>query len=1228
MSEPKKLKLLNKTASRGSQRDRFHQAGSVVYIEPLVDAIIDPVIVTSSNFDTIEFLNNAAQRLFGYSGRDVCGKTVDVLISYDSRPSPTAIHSRLHFDNDGRPTSVQGRTQRGENFSAQAYFSEIKSGVEKFSLITIMRDSISGLPGYGQGASAVDLSESVQPREPFAYEHSVMGYHSLDSEGILIDVNDVWLAKLGYSRNEVLGHRLIEFLSDASVRFFEKNFTHFKSLGQARAVEIELVAKDGSCVNAMFECKAAFDTAGRYIRSHCLFQDITRQKLVEERLSESQERFRVLAEVSPDAICVHAEGKVLFVNPAGARLFGAARAEDLIDKQILDLVHPGYRDRVGGRLARLMRNGQPTTFEEQKILRLDGEVIDVEAAAAPLIYEGRPAVQVVARDITERKKADSALRTSEDLYRSTIDSMADMIHVVDSSLKITLTNKTFTDWCQKYNLICDAVGKSIIEVFPFLNPGVLEEYGRVFSTGEALVTEEAHTLFGQFVTTETRKIPIKENGEISKVITIVRDITDRMKAEAALRESEERFRMMADFTHDWEYWLGVDGNYVYISPSCETTTGHKPDEFHSEPHLLRKIVHPDDLEILNQHSKTTSDSDEVASIDFRIRTKDGEVRWINHVCQAVHSSEGEYLGRRASNRDITDRKLAEDALRQERDRAQRYLDVAGTVLLAIDKNQEVILINRKGCEVLGCEESEILDTNWFDRFVPTHWRESTRAAFDELMKGVVGDHEYRESPVITRKGEERIIAWHNTVLHDEDGNVRGTLSSGSDITDRRHMEQVQAALFSISEATLLSKSLEELLKIIHQILGGLIDTTNFYVALYDAEHDQYTFPYLVDQYHSVADLQPEQLKKTLTDYVRRTGQALLADSKADEELRLRGEVGVVGEPSQVWLGVPLITQQGTIGVVAVQSYTDPTLYKERDMDLMTFVSRHITIAIERKLAEEALRESEEHHRSLLETMNEGLIVRDDSDIITFANNKLCEMIGYSRNDIIGTSLSNYLDDENDLILKEQLEQRRAGNRQPYELQFTRSDGRSITTIVSPEPVRDAVGNIVGSFAVITNITELKRTEEKLRQATELLRTEREALTQKNIALKEILDHLETERKDYKQSICNDVERAINPILTRFKMLLGLEKASDIEALESHLTAILAKDIDAFRNRYSTLTPREIEICEMIRVNHSSKEISERLNLSLLTVHKHREQIRRKLGITSKGINLSTYLQSH
>ncbi|NPV14900.1 PAS domain S-box protein [candidate division WOR-3 bacterium] len=130
----------------------------------------------------------------------------------------------------------------------------------------------------------------------------------------------------------------------------------------------------------------------------------------------------------------------------------------------------------------------------------------------------------------------------------------------------------------------------------------------------------------------------------------------------------------------------------------------------------------------------------------------------------------------------------EQELRQEKERAQMYLDVAGVIIVALDREGKVTLINRQGRQVLGYQEDEVLGKEWFENFLPETVRNETRAMFDMLMRGEVEPAAEYENPVLTRSGEERLIHWHNVVIRDESGKIVGTLSSGEDITERRRAE--------------------------------------------------------------------------------------------------------------------------------------------------------------------------------------------------------------------------------------------------------------------------------------------------------------------------------------------------------------------------------------------------------------------------------------------------------
>jgi len=198
----------------------------------------------------------------------------------------------------------------------------------------------------------------------------------------------------------------------------------------------------------------------------------------------------------------------------------------------------------------------------------------------------------------------------------------------------------------------------------------LEELERRVKQLEKEVLERKHA--DEELRESNRRLQLAYDQSIVYARHLNEEISERKRIEMALQKSEERFRTVADFSHDWEYWISPDGDSVYVSPSSQRITGYSPDAFHRDPKLLKAICHPDDHELLASHMRQEMDSSEALSIDFRITTRSGEERWIGHVCQPVYTSDGALLGRRATNRDITKRKRAE----QEREKVVEKLQAA------------------------------------------------------------------------------------------------------------------------------------------------------------------------------------------------------------------------------------------------------------------------------------------------------------------------------------------------------------------------------------------------------------------------------------------------------------------------------------------------------------------------------------------------------------------------
>jgi PAS domain S-box-containing protein len=212
----------------------------------------------------------------------------------------------------------------------------------------------------------------------------------------------------------------------------------------------------------------------------------------------------------------------------------------------------------------------------------------------------------------------------------------------------------------------EVVGKET-EVF-YTSKEVYEEQGRVrfnltakekLSPYKVNYRKKDKTIFRS----ETVGTVVKdEEGTVIGFLGLMRDLSKQRKESDKLQELELKYRTVADFTYDWEYWIRPDGTFRYMSPSCERITGYKPEQFFDNPILLREIVVLEDRDIWDKHCSDSVKELRLRELQFRIEMSSGEVRWIEHACQPVMGGNDELLGFRASNRDITKRKKVEDEL--------------------------------------------------------------------------------------------------------------------------------------------------------------------------------------------------------------------------------------------------------------------------------------------------------------------------------------------------------------------------------------------------------------------------------------------------------------------------------------------------------------------------------------------------------------------------------------
>ncbi|MGE4290584.1 MAG: PAS domain S-box protein [Desulfovibrio sp.] len=249
------------------------------------------------------------------------------------------------------------------------------------------------------------------------------------------------------------------------------------------------------------------------------------------------------------------------------------------------------------------------------------------------------------------------------------------------------------------------------------------------------------------------------------------------------RENEERFRSMADFAFDWEYWLGEDGKFLYISPSCERITGYRTEEFEADPELLLRIVHPDDLGIWNEHSHLEGSGHESSvSVEFRIVTKQGEVRWIGHNCMAVRAADGSLRGRRSSNRDITRNKEREEKLLL----LTRAVEQSPLSVVITDPKGDIEFVNPHFTALTGYSAEEVQGQN---PRVLKSGRQPTSFYHEMWATITAGNEWYGEFCNLKKNGEEYWERASISPIKSPSGEITHYLAVKEDITERRRARE-------------------------------------------------------------------------------------------------------------------------------------------------------------------------------------------------------------------------------------------------------------------------------------------------------------------------------------------------------------------------------------------------------------------------------------------------------
>ena len=390
------------------------------------------------------------------------------------------------------------------------------------------------------------------------------------------------------------------------------------------------------------------------------------------------------------------------------------------------------------------------------------------------------------------------------------------------------------------------------------------------------------------------------------------------------------------------------GKYIFMSPSVSKLTGYNIHELNKIgfKNIVEKVAEKKENRYKINGGKNLTVEEYFAK--YYIKTKNGEHKWVEDNSFAYIDENGKITTSIGILRDTSALQNFISILNDEKVNLDRIFDLADTVLLQFDSDLNIVMINKKGCEVFGGEENELIGKN-IDDFVPNEFKILYKQFTDELLGNPEIITRSSKGTIKTLKGESKIIEWHNTVIRDNNGEVVSIISSAQDITARRKERKIKEIILEILEAANTEKNLHDFFKFIHNSISKVMKAENFYIAYYNREEDVLTFPYFVDKFDD--DDSPQKLGKGLTEYVIRTGKAVLVDKELDNKLMEKGEAELVGPQSEIWLGVPLTIKDKVIGVIVLQDYENETTYGETEKQMLEMIAYPISRAIERKVDE-------------------------------------------------------------------------------------------------------------------------------------------------------------------------------------------------------------------------------------------------------------------------------------
>ncbi|MGB6607153.1 MAG: PAS domain S-box protein [Atribacterota bacterium] len=735
-----------------------------------------------------------------------------------------------------------------------------------------------------------------------------------------------------------------------------------------------------------------------------------KRKKAEEDLRKNQQEFASLFKNNPEALVYTDEkGNILDMNPCFSSLFGYT-LDEIKGRNIDDgmIAAPNKMKEAKKLTSEALK--EDFYFETVR-KKKNGTLFPVAISGSRVIIGSRFKGLIASyQDITERQKMMDDLKNSEEKYRSLYENMPGVCYRADREGNILMVNLPGAKLLG-YKSPEEIVGKNLVKDLYYIpedrkifleelkkRKGVVKDYEVTLKRRDGTpvtVSTSSHYYYdkeGSINGAEGILVDITERKQNEKLQQALYNISNAANSPISLNQLYKNIHQELSNIIDTKNFhialLNKEENKIHfdyfldekddISVTLEYSNTGSLSAYAiktGQPLLLNrqqinKMIERGEL--ILSHLGTLTEDTLWLGVPLKIEGKIiGTMGVLSYTNPHLYSEKDIKIMEFVSSQIATaiKRKQDEEALYKSQQEFASLFRNSPEALVYVDEKSNILDINSQFTKLFGYTLEEIKGKNINDGMI--HPQDKMGEVKDLYQKSLSSSYYNDES---MRKKKDGFlfpvsISSSSVVI---DGKPTGRIISYRNITERKQNEKLQEVLYNISKAANSPIFLNQLYKTIHQELGTIIDTTNFYIALVDEKESKIFFPYHVDEKDDDFPILKFNTTNTLTTYVIKTGRPLLNDNNQYKEMLAQGILTAMGTTADksIWLGVPLKVEDKVIGAMVVQSYTDSQLYSEKDIKIMEFVSEQVTTAIERKRVEEELRRLA-HYDTLTGAYNRG-----------------------------------------------------------------------------------------------------------------------------------------------------------------------------------------------------------------------------------------------------------------